>query len=212
MDQLAAHNRPVIVVMMGVAGSGKTTIATRLADRLGWAHQEGDALHPAENVEKMKGGTPLTDADRLPWLRRIAERIDDWRVRGEAGVVTCSALKRSYRDILIGDRPEVALIYLKGSPELIRRRLAERRGHFMPPALLDSQLATLQEPSADEHAVVVDISGTPDEIVAEIADQLRARRPRPAPDGTDGPGRHTRSEASSGGSKSASQARDRHRR
>ena len=212
MDQHAAHNRPMIVVVMGVAGSGKTTIATRLASKLGWAYQEGDALHPAENVEKMKGGTPLTDADRLPWLRRIAERIDDWRAHGQSGVVTCSALKRSYRDILIGDRPEVVLVYLKGSPELIRKRLAERRGHFMPPALLDSQLATLQEPSADEHPVVVDINGTPDEIAEEIADRLRARRLRPAPGGRDEPGRHTRSGASRGESKSASRGRERRRR
>jgi carbohydrate kinase (thermoresistant glucokinase family) len=212
MDQHAAHNRPMIVVVMGVAGSGKTTVATRLAAKLGWAYQEGDALHPPQNVEKMKGGTPLTDADRLPWLRRIAERIDDWRAHGQSGVVTCSALKRSYRDILIGDRREVVLVYLTGSPELIRKRLAERRGHFMPPELLDSQLATLQEPSADERPVVASISGTPDEIAEKIDDRLGAIRLRPAPDGTDEPGRHTRPGALRGGSKSASRGRERRRR
>jgi carbohydrate kinase (thermoresistant glucokinase family) len=174
MDQHAAHNRPIIAVVMGVSGSGKTTVGKLLASRLGWPFQEGDALHPPENVEKMKGGTPLTDADRLPWLRRIAERIDEWRARGQSGVVTCSALKRNYRDIIVGDRREVALVYLEGSPALIRRRLATRRGHFMPPALLDSQFAVLEEPQADESPIVVDIAVTPDEMVDEIADRLRA--------------------------------------
>src|SRR5215813_6038780 len=120
----AADDRwPMIVVVMGVAGSGKTTIATRLASILGWPYQEGDALHPPANVEKMRGGTPLTDADRLPWLRRIADCIDGWRQQGRAGVVTCSALKRAYRDIIIGGRPDAALVYLKGSRELIERRM-----------------------------------------------------------------------------------------
>lgn len=175
MDDTVGHNRSQVAVVMGVSGSGKSTIAGRLAAELGWEYQEGDALHPPANVEKMKGGTPLTDADRLPWLRRIAERIDDWRAHGRPGVVTCSALKRSYRDVIVGDRPDVALVYLRGSPELIKQRLAQRRGHFMPPALLDSQFAVLEEPGADEHAIVVDIGGTPDEIVREIVAQLRAR-------------------------------------
>ncbi|MFO1084251.1 MAG: gluconokinase [Reyranellaceae bacterium] len=168
MDDTVGHNRPLIAVVMGVSGSGKSTVAGRLAAELGWEYQEGDALHPPENVEKMKGGTPLGDADRLPWLRRIAERIDDWRAQGLSGVVTCSALKRAYRDIIVGDRPDVRLVYLKGSPDLIKERLAQRRGHFMPPALLDSQFVVLQEPAADEHAVVVDIGGGPEEIVNEI--------------------------------------------
>ncbi len=123
----------------------------------------------------MKGGTPLTDADRLPWLRRIAERIDDWRARGRSGVVTCSALKRSYRDVIVGACPDVVVVYLEGSPELIKQRLAQRRGHFMPPALLDSQFTVLEEPAADEKAIVADIAGTPEEIVNEIVAQLRAR-------------------------------------
>lgn len=172
MDDTAGHNRPLVAVVMGVSGSGKSTIAGHLAAELGWEYQEGDALHPPENVEKMKGGTPLTDADRLPWLRRIAQRIDDWRAHGRSGVVTCSALKRSYRDVIAGDRPDVVVVYLKGSPGLIKQRLAERRGHFMPPALLDSQFAVLEEPAADEHAIVVDIGGTPDEIVTEIVARL----------------------------------------
>jgi carbohydrate kinase (thermoresistant glucokinase family) len=174
MDLNDAHNRPMILVIMGVSGSGKTTIARLLTDRFGWDFQEGDALHPPENVEKMRGGRPLTDADRLPWLKRIAQRIDEWRARGEAGIVTCSALKRAYRDIIVGHRRDVRLVYLKGSPDLIRHRLASRHGHFMPPALLDSQFATLQEPSPDENPVTVDIGGRPQEIVDEIACRLQA--------------------------------------
>jgi gluconokinase len=168
MDQDAAHNRPLVVVVMGVSGSGKTTVARLLAAKAGWQYQEGDALHPRENVEKMKGGTPLTDADRLPWLNKIAQKIDQWRSQGQSGVVTCSALKRSYRDIIVGDRPEVVLVYLKGSPELIRQRLAERQGHFMPSGLLDSQFAVLEEPSSDERPIVVDISAKPEEIASEV--------------------------------------------
>jgi gluconokinase/6-phosphogluconolactonase len=178
MDQHPANNRPMVAVVMGVTGSGKTTVAKLLAERLGWQFQEGDALHPPANVEKMSAGIPLTDADRLPWLRKIAETIDGWRARGESGVVTCSALKRSYRDIIVGDRPDVRLVYLKGSHDLIRQRMAARHGHFMPSSLLDSQFATLEEPSPDENAIVVDIGGEPEEIVREIANRLGvAERP-----------------------------------
>ncbi|MEA2800449.1 MAG: gluconokinase [Rhodospirillaceae bacterium] len=173
MDQHPANNRPMVVVVMGVSGSGKTTVGSLLAEALGWHFQEGDKLHPPENVEKMSAGIPLTDADRLPWLRKIAETIDDWRSRGESGVITCSALKRSYRDIIIGDRPDVRLVYLKGSPDLIRQRMAQRHGHFMPPALLDSQFSTLEEPSPDENPIIVDIGGQPEEIAREIACRLR---------------------------------------
>ena len=163
----------MIVVAMGVSGSGKTTIGSLLADALGWHFQEGDTLHPPENVAKMSAGVPLSDADRLPWLRKIAEVIDGWRALGESGVVTCSALKRSYRDIIIGDRPGVRLLYLKGSPDLIRRRMAARHGHFMPTTLLDSQFSILEEPSPDENPIVVDIGGEPQEIAREIACRLR---------------------------------------
>ena len=173
MDQHPANNRPMVAVVMGVSGSGKTTVGILLAETLGWQFQEGDKLHPPENVAKMSAGIPLSDADRLPWLRRIAETIDGWRARGESGVVTCSALKRSYRDIIIGDRPEVRLVYLKGSPDLIRRRMAARHGHFMPAALLDSQFSILEEPSPDENPIVVDIGGQPQEIAREIACRLR---------------------------------------
>ena len=167
--------KPVIAVVMGVSGSGKTTVSALLAAALGCQFQEGDDLHPAENVEKMHGGTPLTDADRLPWLRKIAEEIDGWRTRGESGVLTCSALKRSYRDIIIGSRPGVTLIYLKGSYDLVRRRITARHEHFMPVGLLDSQFATLQEPTSDEHPIIVDVGGRPAEIAAEIVHELEQR-------------------------------------
>jgi carbohydrate kinase (thermoresistant glucokinase family) len=167
-----AIGEPVIAVVMGVSGSGKTTVAALLAAALGCQFQEGDDLHPAENVEKMHGGTPLTDADRLPWLRKIAAEIDGWRARGESGVLTCSALKRTYRDIIVGDRAEVTLVYLKGSYDLIRRRMEARHEHFMPLTLLDSQFATLQEPTADEHPVTVEVGARPTEIVAAIVTAL----------------------------------------
>lgn len=164
-----------IVVVMGVSGSGKTTVAGLLAERLGCAFQDGDDLHPRENVEKMRSGMPLGDADRLPWLQAIARHIDGWRERGEAGVVTCSSLKRIYRDIIVGGRSDVALVYLKGTKELIHGRLTARTSHFMPVGLLDSQFATLQEPSADERPLVVDIGPEPSRIVTEIVRRLEGR-------------------------------------
>ena len=165
----------MILVIMGVSGCGKTTIAKGLCGRLGWQYQEGDALHPPANVEKMKAGHPLTDEDRWPWLRRIAEKIDEWRVKRVSGVVTCSALKRAYRDIIIGQRPDVLLVYPKGSKELIASRIAHRHAHFMPASLLDSQFATLEEPSPDENPLIVDIDQTPDQIVDEVVERLRER-------------------------------------
>jgi carbohydrate kinase (thermoresistant glucokinase family) len=170
-----AITKPLIVVVTGVSGSGKTTISVLLAAALGCQFQEGDDLHPAANLEKMHDGTPLTDADRLPWLRRIAEEIEAWRARSESGVLTCSALKRSYRDIIIDGRADVTLVYLRGSYDLIHRRMAARHEHFMPVALLDSQFATLQEPAPDEHPITVDVSGSPAEIVAEILRRLEDR-------------------------------------
>ena len=180
MDRPPAHNQPIIapmvVVVMGVSGSGKTTVAAMLAGRLGWAFQEGDDLHPRENVEKMKAGTPLTDADREPWLRRIAQKIDDWQEHGSSGVVTCSALKRSYRDIIIGQRPNIRLVYLRGSLDLIRHRMAARHGHFMPTALLDSQFSTLEEPTSDENPIVIDVGQEPLHLVQEIMQRLQTRK------------------------------------
>ncbi len=166
---------PVIVVVMGVSGSGKTTVSALLAAALGCQFQEGDELHPPENVEKMRAGAPLTDADRMPWLHKIAEEIDSWRARGESGVLSCSALKRSYRDIIIGDRSDVTLVYLMGSYDIIRRRIAARHDHFMPVALLDSQFASLQEPTPDERPIIVDIGGRPADMAEEIMRPLADR-------------------------------------
>jgi len=163
------------LIVMGVAGSGKTTIAEALAARIGWTFKDGDLFHPPSNVEKMRSGHPLSDEDRWPWLRAIADEIDRTREAGGHIIIACSALKRVYRDILIGSRRGVALIYLKGSRDLIGQRLRERRGHFMPPELLDSQFATLEEPDAGERAIVADVAPTVDAIVDDILSQLRLR-------------------------------------
>jgi carbohydrate kinase (thermoresistant glucokinase family) len=166
---------------MGVSGSGKTTVAAGVARREGWRLVEGDAFHPPANVAKMQSGTPLTDDDRWPWLHAIGREIEAICSRGESAAIASSALKRSYRDILIGDRGliggrgDVALVYLKGSKELVARRMAARRGHFMPPALLDSQFATLQEPGEDEHPIVVSIEPPPDRIIDEVVKLLKER-------------------------------------
>jgi gluconokinase len=164
-----------VAVMMGVSGSGKTTIAKGVAGREGWRLVEGDSFHPPANVAKMKSGMPLNDEDRWPWLQAIAREIDAIRTRGESAVVASSALRRAYRNILIGDRPDVVLVYLKGSKDLIARRMAARKGHFMPPTLLDSQFATLEEPGAAEHPIVVSIEPPPDEIVDEVVRKLKER-------------------------------------
>ena len=161
-----------ILVVMGVSGSGKTTIAKGVAAAKGWSLLEGDTFHPPANVAKMAAGTPLTDEDRWPWLRAIAAAIDADRARGESAVVACSALRRAYRDILIGDRPDVRLVYLRGSQALIGERMRARPGHFMPASLLDSQFQTLEEPGPDENPITVEIGGTPDEIVRAILERL----------------------------------------
>ncbi|MFO1027520.1 MAG: gluconokinase [Acetobacteraceae bacterium] len=165
---------PVIVVM-GVAGSGKTTIATALARQLGWDFLEGDSFHPPANVAKMSAGTPLTDEDRWPWLRAIAARMDEVQAQGGSAVVACSALKRAYRDILLGGRTNGILLYPRGEKALIAGRMQARHGHFMPPALLDSQFATLEEPGPDENPVVVDIDGSPEQVIETALRNVQAR-------------------------------------
>jgi gluconokinase len=158
-----------LYVIMGVSGSGKSLIGGLLAQRLDVAFVEGDDLHPPDNVKRMKAGIPLTDDDRRGWLTAIAARLREASRAGIGLVVSCSALKRGYRDLLrsVGDA-NVRFVYLAGSRALIAERMANRRGHFMPPSLLESQLATLEEPSPDERAWVCDIREAPDAIVADL--------------------------------------------
>jgi gluconokinase len=161
--------KPVVIVLMGVSGSGKTTVGKLLAQALGAEFAEGDAYHPPQNVEKMRRGIPLEDADRWPWLERLNVEIDRWLAAGKTVVLACSALKQSYRDVLANGRPGVRFVHLEGDKELLRRRLNRRQGHYMPASLLDSQLAAL-EPPAD--GVTVDVDGMPEAIAATIVRRL----------------------------------------
>lgn len=153
---------------MGVSGSGKTTIGAAFANALHVVFVDGDAYHTTENVRRMAGGMSLTDDNRLQWLFALAARIHEAKQAGTGLVLACSALKRSYRDILRAEAPELHFIFLRGPRPLLAARLEARHGHFMPPSLLDSQLATLEEPAADERAWVCDISETPDRIVVAL--------------------------------------------
>lgn len=160
--------KPSVLILMGVSGCGKSTVAAILASRLGWPFEEGDALHPQANIEKMAAGHPLTDADRGPWLAKVADWIDERLDAGENGLITCSALKRSYRDLINRRGSGLMFVFLAGSKETIAARLAARHGHFMRASLLDSQFADLEEPATDEPAIRVDI-GPP---AAKIAEQI----------------------------------------
>lgn len=161
--------RKRIYVIMGVAGSGKTLIGSKLADALDIEFVEGDDYHSAENVQKMARGIPLTDADRAGWLEALAAAVREKREARSGAVFACSALKRTYRDVLRGGAGgDVQFIFLRGPREVIAKRLAERRGHYMPVSLLDSQLTTLEEPTPDEHVWVSDIRESPDEIVSAL--------------------------------------------
>jgi gluconokinase len=160
----------VILVLMGVSGCGKSTIGGVLAGRLGWPLAEGDDLHPAANVAKMAAGHPLDDDDRWPWLARIREWMDGREAAGESGIVTCSALKRRYRDVLRDG--EVVFVYLHGTREQLLARLTARQGHFMPASLLDSQLADLEPPEPDERALRIDIGAAPAVQAATIVEKL----------------------------------------
>lgn len=156
---------------MGVSGSGKSTIATALAERLGWPFEDGDRFHPASNVAKMSAGQPLTDDDRWPWLQAIADEINRVHEAGGHVVIACSALKRAYREVLAGGRRDVRFVFLNGSQSLIADRLARRKGHFMPPGLLDSQFKTLEPPQADERPITVSIDAPVEAIVRNIVAQ-----------------------------------------
>jgi len=164
----AHRGSPPILVIMGISGAGKSTIAKALSERLGWTFQEGDEFHPEANIAKMRDGIPLTDADRQPWLVRVVAWIDRQRGSKRPGIITCSALKRSYRQLIIGGRPEARLVYLRGGRDTIAKYLAGRQGHFMPARLLESQIDTLEEPDPDEDPLVVDIGRPQGEIAEEI--------------------------------------------
>jgi carbohydrate kinase (thermoresistant glucokinase family) len=167
-----------VLVIMGVSGSGKSTIAGLLAVRLGWELAEGDDLHPPANVAKMAAGQPLDDTDRAPWLAEISAWIQEHTRRGRPGIITCSALKRRYRDVLAGDH--VVFVHLAGRPDQIAPRLAARHGHFMPATMLASQIATLEPPDSDENAIVVDVGDAPPAIAEEIIRRLDLTQTRSA--------------------------------
>lgn len=169
----------MIVVVAGVSGSGKSTVGTVLATTLGWPFTDGDTLHPAANVAKMRAGHPLTDADRRPWLAAVAAAIDAYQAAGQPAVLACSALKRSYRDELTTGRPAVRIVFLTVSREVLAARLRARHGHFFPAALLDSQLADVELPQPPEPALVLPAAGSPEETAREII----ARLDIPAPPG-----------------------------
>ena len=163
------------IVVMGVSGAGKSTVGKLIAARLDCPFRDADSFHPQANIEKMSRGEPLTDDDRWPWLQAIAAWIAEHRAAGTTCVVTCSALKRVYRDIVTDKQSaDVRLVYLKGEFDLIAARLAARKGHFMPPALLQSQFDALEEPAADEHAITVPIDATPEEIASRVIAALTA--------------------------------------
>ncbi|CAN5755155.1 gluconokinase [soil metagenome] len=164
--------QPVVLVVMGVSGCGKTTVAALLAGRLGWPFEEGDALHPQANIDKMKAGHPLDDDDRAPWLEKVADWVGERLDAGGSGLITCSALKRSYRNKINRRGSGVVFVYLHGSYDTIAARLAARHGHFMPTKLLDSQFAGLQEPGADEPAIRVDVGPAPSEIADTVIAML----------------------------------------
>ncbi len=167
---------PPVLLVMGVSGSGKTTVGSLLAGRLGWTYAEADAFHPPANIAKMHAGHPLTDADRVPWLDAIGAWIDKTTAERQPAVVTCSALKRSYRERLHAGRPHVTVIYLDADPDTVRTRLAAREGHFFPPQLLDSQLRDLEPPAPEEgiERVPVSLEVTSVQIVQRLLDEHAA--------------------------------------
>jgi gluconokinase len=167
------NETPCALIVMGVSGSGKSTVAERLAKRLGWRYEDGDWFHPPGNVAKMSAGQPLTDEDRWPWLKAIANEIDRVSSAGEHVVIACSALKRAYREVLIHGRNDVRIVYLKGTQDVIASRLNARKDHFMPPGLLASQFKTLEPPETSEHPVTVPIDASVDAIVDDAIRQLK---------------------------------------
>jgi gluconokinase len=166
---------PTTLVVMGVSGSGKSTVARGIAEQRGWTYLEGDDFHPAANVTKMASGRPLADEDRWPWLRSVADRIGAAEAAGEDLVVTCSALKRSYRDLLRDGHPSVRFCLLDVSPDELRRRLGARRGHYMPASLLDSQLETLEALGPDEPGLTLSADTDPGGLLTAVLDATGRR-------------------------------------
>jgi carbohydrate kinase (thermoresistant glucokinase family) len=175
--EAATHLGNMVLLLMGVSGSGKTTIALELQRVLQWPYIDGDDLHPTANVEKMRSGQPLNDQDRLPWLQAIARWIDDRLAAGEPGIITCSNLKRAYRRITVGHRKGVTLVYLRGDEGVIADRISRRAHQYMPASLLRSQFETLEEPGEDEHAVLVQVHGSIAETVTVLLRKAAASQP-----------------------------------
>jgi gluconokinase len=172
----AGPNLAQRIVVMGVSGCGKSTLGQALADALGLPYIEGDELHPPRNVERMAAGIALTDADRQGWLETIAQRLRSAYERGQGLVVSCSALKRRYRDLLRAGAPDLRFVHLHGAPELLAARLRSRTGHYMPASLLQSQLEALEPPGADEAALTIDCAAPPDAALAQVLQQLAVPR------------------------------------
>ncbi|WP_327058121.1 gluconokinase [Glaciihabitans sp. GrIS 2.15] len=164
--------KPVVLVVMGVSGCGKSTVAALLAGRLAWPFEEGDALHPQANIEKMTAGHPLTDEDRAPWLQKVAAWVEEQLDAGQSGLITCSALKRAYRDVINRRGSGIVFVYLSGTRETIAARLTARHGHYMPASLLESQFAALEEPTPDEPEITIDVGPAPGVIAQHIVEQL----------------------------------------
>ena len=176
----------MILIVAGVSGSGKTTVGAMLAGRLGWRFADADEFHPAANIEKMRAGTPLTDDDRWPWLRAIGAWMDERIARNESAVITCSALKRSYRDMLLGGRPQVRMVFLAADRQVLARRLAARHGHFFPQQLLGTQFDDLEPPRPDEHVITIVPADDPADTVTSIIAVLFAGEKAPGTDAAAG--------------------------
>ncbi|GAA5168518.1 gluconokinase [Ornithinimicrobium tianjinense] len=172
-----AYDDPVHLVVMGVSGTGKSTVAELLVEQLGWDFCEGDDLHPRSNIDKMSSGQPLTDEDRWPWLEALVAWTAERDREGVSTILTCSALRRSYRDVLRKGGPGTRFIHLTGDPDLLAERMEHRTRHFMPASMLESQLATLEPLEDDEPGVVVDVAATPEQIVRQVRQQLGLERP-----------------------------------